>query len=340
MTTRQEHTGTRTALACTGIAGLGIAGFIAGAGAALFSIALDSHSPISIFANKHRPSLSQFDKSWRHHDAEATHWFTQTQQMVSIPSNDGLTLRAWQFDPDCAHPMDHCYAIVMHGYSGEPEETAPWAYHYAQLGFTVLTPAQRAHDMSQGRYVTMGVHEHEDVLNWIAYIIRQDPQAHILLHGNSMGAASVVLASAQLPESSHCVAAVVDSSYTNGFAQLQQSMAEVLHAPFALAHPIVSFTNLLLRARAHANLHETDCVKAVSRAPIPMIFLQGALDGIVNPKSAQILHDAYQGPYSSVRVFPDAVHTAEVEADTHTYWNYVDDFLQHYFPIRSAHTSI
>ena len=71
---------------------------------------------------------------------------------------------------------------------------AKWAHRYAQLGFTVLLPAQRAHELSEGRYVGMGLLESDDLLGWVSLITAADPDARILLHGNSMGAATVMMA--------------------------------------------------------------------------------------------------------------------------------------------------
>mgnify|MGYP000152272629 CR=1 FL=1 len=70
---------------------------------------------------------------------------------------------------------------------------AKWAHRYAQLGFTVLLPAQRAHELSEGRYVGMGLLESDDLLGWVSLITAADPDARILLHGNSMGAATVMM---------------------------------------------------------------------------------------------------------------------------------------------------
>ena len=43
-------------------------------------------------------------------------------------------------------------------------------------GFTVLVPAQRAHEMSEGRYTGMGWLERNDLLNWIHLIIEAIPK--------------------------------------------------------------------------------------------------------------------------------------------------------------------
>lgn len=126
------------------------------------------------------------------------------QAPVTLRSHDGLKLHGWLLDPDCSDPQPHLYAICCHGYAGEPAEMAKWAHRYAQLGFTVLLPAQRAHELSEGRYVGMGLLESDDLLGWVSLITAADPDARILLHGNSMGAATVMMAAgdARLPATS------------------------------------------------------------------------------------------------------------------------------------------
>ncbi|KFI65941.1 alpha/beta hydrolase [Bifidobacterium cuniculi] len=319
-----------TALA---LGALGVASYTAAAGVALFSIALDSRSPLSTFAHKSDPRFTRFDDSWRHSDGAATSWFLQTRQAMRLRSYDGLMLHAWRLDPDTAHPLPHCYAIVMHGYTGSPEETAPWALHYARLGFTVVCPAQRAHELSEGRYVTMGALERRDLMQWVNRIVAHDPQARILLHGNSLGAATVLLAVGDRHIAPHIAAVVADSAYVDATRQLCRSLASALRIPQWSTGPMAWCADLLLRLRAGADLHDADVLAAVRRMTVPAFFTQGGADVIVDPRSARRLRQAYRGTDGECLVVDGAVHTAQVETDPHAYWQAIDRFLARHFPI-------
>lgn len=124
-------------------------GMILAAGETIFSVTFDSQSNRSLFRNKSRSAFAQHDPAHRAaEDTQAQLWFEQTRHAEQIRSYDGLKLHAWRFDANTAAPLLHTHAICMHGYTGGPEEMAPWAYHYANLGMRVLVPAQRAHELS------------------------------------------------------------------------------------------------------------------------------------------------------------------------------------------------
>ena len=120
---------------------------------------------------------------------EAADWFEESQaaDLDDEPRRvqaARLARRPRLREPDSAPVRD-----LLHGYSGDPAEMAKYAHRYARMGFTVLVPASRGHELSQGRYIGMGWMERVDLLDWIGVITAADPQARILLHGNSDGRA-------------------------------------------------------------------------------------------------------------------------------------------------------
>lgn len=232
-------------------------GTIAGIGAALCSIVFDTEYPNSTFAHKRNDRLHHAPLA-QYHDKAASTWFGESGQPVSLRTHDGLMLHGWRFDPDTARPAAHCYAICMHGYTGEPMEMAPWAYHYARRGFTVLVPAQRGHGDSEGRFVTMGYMEHRDLMQWVNAIVAHDPQARILLDGNSMGAATVLLACADPRLAPNVVAAVANSAYASLASQLEMTVASLLHAPAWTVKPVVACASLWNKLRLGFNATGTD----------------------------------------------------------------------------------
>lgn len=65
-------------------------------------------------------------------------------------------------------------------------------------------PRSAPHELSEGRYVGMGLLESDDLLGWVSLITAADPDARILLHGNSMGAATVMMAAGDAPTPPQC----------------------------------------------------------------------------------------------------------------------------------------
>ncbi|MBQ7415608.1 MAG: alpha/beta fold hydrolase [Oscillospiraceae bacterium] len=111
-------------------------------------------------------------------------------EVVEIQSHDGLTLKAVYYP---AQNQTGKAVIFAHGYTSHAERE--WAFpglFYHSLGFNVLIPYQRAHGMSQGKFISFGALEHLDMMKWVEKINLIHPDDSILIHGLSMGGGIVL----------------------------------------------------------------------------------------------------------------------------------------------------
>ena len=134
-------------------------------------------------------------------------------ERVCILSRDGLRLRGRLYlrgGRDA--PVDLCF----HGWraAGLRDFSGGGLFLLGE-GHNVLLVDQRAQGESEGRTMTFGVLERWDCLNWVRYIrTRPELRGPVTLYGVSMGAATVLLASAlPLPEEVHCI--IADSPYSS-----------------------------------------------------------------------------------------------------------------------------
>lgn len=317
------------AAALAAIAATG-AGVTAAAANVMFTFALDTKAKRSMFNMPHEetPKGIEFDMS---EQLEAARWFEEAKQSVTLRSHDGLKLHGWLLDPDCSDPQPHLYAICCHGYAGEPAEMAKWAHRYAQLGFTVLLPAQRAHELSEGRYVGMGLLESDDLLGWVSLITAADPDARILLHGNSMGAATVMMAAgdARLPR--NVVAAISDYGYSSVVSQFTDNAEAMFRLPHSLAVLLVKVASHVSERKAGYRFEDASCVKALRHATIPMMFIHGGADTFVNPKYLDINYNACASIDREKLLIPGADHTMSASTDPDRYWRRVNSFVKRVF---------
>lgn len=299
----------------------------------LFRFALDTNNPKSIF---HRASPQDADKERLLNTGEAREagaWFSEAKQPVSITSFDGLNLHGWLFDPDCVNPLPHLYAICCHGYTGEPAEMAKWAHRFAKLGFTVLVPAQRAHELSEGRYVGMGWLERNDLLAWIHLIVESDPDARILLHGNSMGAATVMMAAGDPRLPRNVVSAIEDSGYASVRMQFIDSARSMFHLPKLLAAMCVDAAGLVCKYRAGFDFSDASCVEQLKHTTIPMLFIHGAADTFVSPRFLDMNYGACSSLDREKLLVPDADHVMSSAVAPDVYWSKVKGFVKRTFRI-------
>ncbi|MCH9275275.1 alpha/beta hydrolase [Bifidobacterium amazonense] len=306
-------------------------GSVIGAAHVLFRFALDTKTPWSIPNRPPQPDAVQSPIRDADDIAESEAWFDAAKQPVTITSDDGLRLHGWLLDPDCAAPRPHLYAICCHGYTGEPREMAKWAHHYARLGFTVLVPALRAHELSEGRYIGMGWLEHADLLRWIALIVESDGDARILLHGNSMGAATVMMTAgdARLPR--NVTAAVCDCGYSSTMRQFIDTAMTMFRLPRPLAALMVRAASRVCARSAGYRFEDASCTRALRHATIPMLFIHGGADVFVSPAALNANYAACASIHRERLLVPGATHTMSASTAPDLYWRKVNRFVTQAF---------
>ncbi len=120
-----------------------------------------------------------------------------------MTSHDGLEMQGVYYPCGSQKTM-----IWLHGYTSHAQrESAFPALFYRSLGFNVLIPYQRAHGISQGKYISFGALESRDLLGWIDQVNKSAPDGSIVLHGLSMGGAIVLFALDQEMPNVKCVIA-------------------------------------------------------------------------------------------------------------------------------------
>ena len=207
-------------------------------------------------------------------NAQKEAWLAGTTvEEVSITSEDGLTLKGDLFAGD---EDSHRWLLGIHGYTGQRSDTQNIASFYGEQGYHVLTPDMRAHGESEGKYIGMGWLDRKDVLQWIDFIIARDPQAEIILHGVSMGGATVMMVSGEeLPENVKGI--VEDCGYTSVWDIFADELAYLFHLP---TFPMLDAANLMSKIRAGYDFR--DMVYEVYEAcqtPKELLVVEGAGHG-------------------------------------------------------------
>lgn len=248
---------------------------------------------------------------------------------VQIQSSDDLRLWA------ALAPVDgsHRWALCVHGYYDTFESMGAIGCRYHAQGWNVLMPDQRGHGKSEGDYIGYGYDERLDVLSWINYIVHRDPQAEIVLHGVSMGAASVLMATGG-PLPKQVRAAISDCSYTSIEAEMRHVILrghkKLPNLPVSIPSGALfsSLRKTVLR-RAGYDLKKAAPIDAVPHSKTPTLFIHGTEDDFVPSAMMTKLYQAARCPKSFLWV-PGAAHARSVGTNPDLYWNTVDTFLQTY----------
>lgn len=190
-----------------------------------------------------------------------------------LRSFDGLLLRGTHFQPETE---SHRWVVLVHGYGLEQAYTWQFADRYLEAGYQVLTPDMRASGKSEGRYLTMGALESRDVEDWVKEIKKRDPAAKVLLHGVSMGAATVMLAAARQIDG--VVAAVEDSGYSDLYGLFDTELERLFGVSL---RPALELSDFICQRRAGFSFAEASPIEAAGDIHLPILFIHSDTDKLV-----------------------------------------------------------
>ena len=225
-------------------------------------------------------------------------------QDAYLTSRDGLRLHAYLFPADEAPKK---FVIGIHGYrSYSRPEYAPYIEFYQSLGYSMLLPDDRAHRPSEGDYIGFGVLDRLDCVDWAKYLVETyGEDIEIILHGVSMGGATVCAASGEADLPPQVRGIVSDCAFSNAWDVLHYQLGEVGHLPADLILPRVE---KIAQKKAGFNFHDFSAVEQVKKATVPMLFVQGEKDPLVPAHMAQELYDACGSAEKRLLVVPEAGH--------------------------------
>lgn len=243
----------------------------------------------------------------------------RTYERVSIVTNDGLTLSGRYYHIKDGAPLD----IGFHGYRSHPVTDFSGGSELSfQMEHNLLLVDQRAHGQSDGRTISFGILERQDLLCWVDYAIQRfGMDVNIFLYGVSMGGATVLMAS-ELSLPSNVKGIIADCPYDN-------PMDVILHVGKSTPFPqalIKPFAILGAKIYGGFDLRETTAAQAVKNTKIPILIIHGEADTYVPCHMSEAAANA--NPVMVHRhTFPNAPHGISYLTDTPRYHKIVNEFI-------------
>ena len=217
------------------------------------------------------------------------------------------------------------WAIVVHGYGGSGKLMSDKSKYFYDMGYNVLIPDLRGHGKSEGDYIGMGWKDRLDIISWINFIIKENPNAEIVLHGTSMGAATVLMTSGEnLP--SNVKAIVADCAYTSAWDEFSYQLETYLKVP---SYYILNVTNMVTKLKAGYSLKEASALESVKKATVPILFIHGDKDKFVPYSMMDKLYDATNSPKEKLTI-EGGEHANSDLVSPFLYWLTLEDFLNQY----------
>lgn len=242
----------------------------------------------------------------------------------TLENADGYNLRAFYLP---AETQSDKFVLCSHGYrSRGKSEFKLMTKFYHDKGFNVLLVDHRASGDSEGSLITFGKKESADLLLWIDMIKNDiNPDAQIVLHGVSMGAASVLMLSDKpeiLPNVKYIVSDCAFSSVTDEFRHVLGNA----HIPSGALISSVDVVNKICSGFSYTECSPADCVV---NAVVPILFIHGGSDDFVPTYMSQMNYENC-GSEKDLLIVDGAAHAGSYPTDSASYENKLLEFMEKY----------
>lgn len=255
-----------------------------------------------------------------HQLQNALSWYDEQNPVrLTQLSDDGLLLQA---DFIRQTTRKNRAVILVHGFRKQKEDMRQYAKFYYDRGYDVLLTDSRGHGESEGGYYGFGGHDRFDMLRWIDYLIVKEQISDIVLHGNSMGAATVLMTSGEpLPEQVKGI--IADSGFTTMKEELSHQLKHLYRMP---SFPLIPITSFITKFRAGYFYSEVAPIEQVKRNTLPLFIIHGDADDLVPTWMGEKLYEVAGGD-KELWVVPDVGHIKTYEVETIECEKRMDAFL-------------
>lgn len=249
---------------------------------------------------------------------------SQKLETIYTKSFDNLTLAAEILDVENAKGT----IISVHSFASSPlKDFGDVARFYHEKGYRVVMPYQRANGKSEGQYMTYGINECRDVVEWAGVIQRRfGKDDNVFLHGLSMGATSVLMAAgfSELPENVRGI--IADSAFISPYRLFRHIVKKDLHLP---AFPFLYAMEAICNEKAGFGFSDYSTTEALDDCTRPVLFIHGEKDGLVPLSMARENYEICHTEKELV-IIPEAQHALGYLVDKETCVKAVSDFLDRY----------
>lgn len=214
--------------------------------------------------------------------------------------------------------------ICFHGYTSKGmSDYIGLSDYYLKRGYAMLLPDARAHGESEGEYIGFGCLDRKDALVWIHWLIQEvGEDVEIVLHGTSMGGATVLMTSGlELPAQ---VKGIVSDC---GFTSPKEVFTHVLNSMYHLpAFPVIQGADIMNKKLAGYGMDECNAKREVAHAKIPILFIHGSNDTFVPTHMCNEIYDCCASPKKKL-IVEGAAHAESYYKDTEKYEQALNEFF-------------
>ena len=238
---------------------------------------------------------------------------------VLIPSPFGYHLKGVLAEP---HDTNR-YIIISHGVTENKFNSIKYMNLFLERGFNVLIFDHRRHGESGGKTTSYGHYEKFDlkaVVDWLKNEI--GPDILLGIHGESMGAATMILYAGMLEDGADFY--IADCPFSDFKEQLAYRLKEDLRLPAGVVLPLA---DVFLRLREKYSIREVSPIAVIDNIKHPILFIHSAKDDFILPYMTEALYEKKKG-LKMLFMAENGLHAQSFNENREQYEQAVDEFLE------------
>lgn len=226
------------------------------------------------------------------------------------------------FNPSADKNSRQKVAIICHGHTMNRLNSLKYANIFYDKGYNVVMYDHRYFGKSDGKFCSMGFYERQDLSRIIDYARETfGRDAFIALHGESMGAVTVLL---ELGLRSDIDLVVADCPFSDTFGYYRELFEHLFHLP---SIPIVDYCSSMAKTFYKYDFAKCSPIADVRQSNVPICFIHGKADDFICPHHSLDMYKVCKNPMSELHLVEGAGHARSFLADNERYVQTVRDFL-------------
>ncbi|WP_223591536.1 alpha/beta hydrolase [Neobacillus bataviensis] len=243
------------------------------------------------------------------------------QREVDIPSPFGYTIKAVLVEP---HETNR-YIVITHGVTETKINSIKYANLFLERGFNALIYDHRRHGESGGKTTSFGHYEKFDLKTIVDWLKKEKgPNLELGIHGESMGAATMLLYAGLLEDGADFY--IADCP----FSDFKEQLAYLIKKDFKLIPGLLlPIGDTLLRLRDKYSIRNVSPISVIENIKHPVLFIHSQKDDFILPTMTKELFEQKKGP-KMLYLAANGRHAQSFNENPADYARVVDEFLQKY----------
>ena len=243
------------------------------------------------------------------------------QDDILIPSRFNYSINAIFVYPNDTNK----WVVLCHGVTENKVSSIKYLNMFVELGYNCVIYDARRHGNTGGIHSTYGFYEKYDLETVVDYLHEHyGEDIEFGIHGESMGAATVLLYAGELSNKAKFY--ISDAS----FSKFADQLTFIFGQYSRIASPLVLIvTNLFFRFRSKFSLYKVSPIRVIDKIKQPILFIHSKNDRFIPYQQTEELYNKKVGP--KVAWYPKrGGHVESFNRNQQAYIDKVTYFLENY----------